>query len=236
VAEKLRVLIATEHGLVRDALRAALEQEQDLTVVGEATNGAAAIAAVAEQAPDVAVLSADLPNLDGIRTSCLIKERVPECAIIVLTDAHDDQRLVTDGLYCGARGYLTKECSISELVNAIRAVAHGETLIPPAVLGPLLTDLIDRRREHDGALMRLSQLSAREREVLGLVAQGAKTSQIADFLFISPETARTHVQNILGKLGLHSRLEAATFVIENSLLDHLAPERVLAQANGTRKS
>jgi DNA-binding NarL/FixJ family response regulator len=235
VVRQLRVLVATEHGLVRDALRAALEREDDLAVVGEATDGPAALAAVAEHAPDVAVLGADLPDLDGVRTSCLIKERSPECAIIVLTDAHD-QRLVTDGLHCGARGYLTNDCSVSELVDAIRAVADGETLIPPAVLGPLLTDLIDRRREHDGALMRLSQLSAREREVLGLVAQGAKTSQIAGFLFISPETARTHVQNILGKLGLHSRLEAATFVIENSLLDHLAPERVLAQANGTRKS
>ena len=221
--EKLRVLIATEHGLVRDALRAALEREDDLTVVGEATNGAAALAAVAAEAPDVAVLSADLPNVDGVRTSCLIKERSPECAIIVLTDAHDDRRLVTDGLYCGARGYLTKDCSISDLVDAIRAVASGETLIPPAVLGPLLTDLIDRRRHHETALLRLSRLSAREREVLGLIARGAKTTELAEQLVISTETARTHIQNILSKLDVHSRLEAATFVIENGLLDHLRP-------------
>jgi len=230
---KLRVLIAIEHALVRDALRTALEREDDLSVVGEATDGAAALAAVAEHSPDVAVISGDLPHLAGTRTSCLIKERAPDCAIIVLTDVHD-QRLLTDGLYCGARGYLTKDCSIAELVHAIRAVAGGETLIPPMMLGPLLTDLIDRRREHETALLRVSELSTREREVLALIANGARTSEIAAELVISPETARTHVQNMLGKLGLHSRLEAATFAIENGLLDHLAPERVLARANGTR--
>jgi len=231
---KLRVLIATEHGLVRDALRAALEQEEDLTVVGEATDCGAVLAAVASKAPDVAVLSADLPAVDGVRTSCRIKERAPVCAIIVLTDVHA-QRLLTDALYCGARGYLTKDCSISELVDAIRAVASGQTLIPPVMLGPLLTDLIDRRREHETALMRLSELSGREREVLALIARGAKTAEIAALLVISPETARTHVQNMLGKLGIHSRLEAATFVIENNLFDHLTPERALAGALGDGK-
>jgi DNA-binding NarL/FixJ family response regulator len=227
----LRVLIATQHGLMREALSAALEREEDLVVVGEATDGAAAIAAVAELVPDVAVLSADLADLDGVRASCLIKERAPDCAIIVLTSAHD-QRLLTAGLYCGARGYLTNDCSISELVDAIRAVAGGETLIPPLMLGPLLTDLIDRRQEHDGALMKLSKLSAREREVLGLIAQGARTAEIAEALVISSETARTHVQNMLGKLDVHSRLEAATFVIENGLLDHLAPSSALVATNG----
>jgi DNA-binding NarL/FixJ family response regulator len=187
-----------------------------------ATDGPAAIMAVEEHAPDVAVLSTDLPNLDGIQTSCQIKAFAPECAIIVLTDAQD-QRLLTDGLYCGARGYLTKDCSVAELVGAIRAVASGETLIPPGMLGPLLTDLIDRRREHEGALMKLAALSTREREVLGLVSKGLKTSELTDALVISPETARTHIQNILSKLGLHSRLEAATFVIENGLLETLQP-------------
>jgi DNA-binding NarL/FixJ family response regulator len=235
VPGQLRVLIATEHGLVRDALRAALEREDDLTVVGEATDGRAALAAVASKEPDVAVLGADLPHLDGVRTSCLIKERAPDCAIIVLTDAHD-QRLLTDGLYCGARGYLTKDCSISELVDAIRAVANGETLIPPVMLGPLLMDLIERRREHETALLKLSELSSREREVVAMIARGAKTAEIAAALVISPETARTHIQNMLTKLGLHSRLEAATFVIENNLLDHLTPERALVGALGDGKS
>jgi len=232
LAEGLRVLVATEYGLVREALRAALEREQDLTVVGMATNGPDAIEAVEEQAPDVAVLSADLPDLDGVQTSCRIKACAPECAIIVLADAHN-LRILTDGLYCGARGYLSKDCSIAELVGAIRAVAGGETLIPAGMLGPLLTDLIDRRRGHEGALMRLSKLSPREREVLALLARGLKTSALTEKLVISPETARTHIQNILSKLGLHSRLEAATFVIENGLLEHLRPPAEgLAAAGG----
>jgi DNA-binding NarL/FixJ family response regulator len=218
--DTLHVLIADEHGIFRDALRTALERESDIRVVGEASEGPHAVAAAEECRPDVAILSAGLPAVDGVRASCMITERVPECRIIVLA-AVEDQRVLTDGLGCGARGYLTKDSSVEDLVGAVRAVARGETLIPPPMLGPLLTELIDRRHEHERALMKLTALSPREREVLALVAQGAKTSAIAASLVISPETARTHVQNILGKFGAHSRLEAAAFVIENGLLEHL---------------
>jgi DNA-binding NarL/FixJ family response regulator len=217
---KLRVLIADEHGIFRDALRAALEREPDLEVVGEAAEGPEAVTAVDRTRPDVVVLSATLATSSGIRASCLIRERAPDCWIIVLADVQD-QRVLTDGFGCGASGYLTKDCSLEELVEAIRAVARGETLIPQAMLGPLVSDLLDRRRDHDGALLKLGDLSPREREVLALLARGAKTSAIAEALFISPETVRTHIQNILTKLGVHSRLEAASFVIENGLLDHL---------------
>jgi DNA-binding NarL/FixJ family response regulator len=217
---KLRVLIADEHGIFRDALRAALEREPDLELVGEAAEGAEVVATVERIRPDVAILSATLATYSGVRASCLIRERAPDCWIIVLGDVQD-QRLLTDGLGCGASGYLTKDCSLEELVEAIRAVARGETLIPQVMLGPLLSDLLDRRRDHESALLKLGDLSPREREVLALVARGAKTSAIAEELFISPETARTHIQNILSKLDVHSRLEAAAFVIENGLLEHL---------------
>jgi two-component system, NarL family, nitrate/nitrite response regulator NarL len=218
--DKLQVLIADEHGIFRDALRAALEREPDLEVVGEAAEGPEAVAAVERTRPDVAVLSATLTTYSGVRASCLIRERAPDCRTIVLADVQD-QRQLTDGLGCGASGYLTKDCSVEELVAAVRAVARGETLIPQMMLGPLLSDLLDRRGDHENALLKLGDLSPREREVLALVARGAKTSAIAEALFISPETARTHIQNILTKLEVHSRLEAASFVIENGLLDHL---------------
>lgn len=224
-ATKLQVLIADEHGIFRDALRAAFEREPDLQIVGEAAEGPEAVTAVERTRPDVAILSATLTTYSGVRASCMIRERAPECRTIVLADVQD-QRQLTDGLGCGASGYLTKDCSVDELVGAVRAVARGETLIPPVMLGPLLTNLLDRRREHEHALLKLSELSPREREVLGLVARGHKTTRIAETLVISPETARTHVQNILAKLGLHSRLEAAAFVIENGLLDHLLAEPV----------
>jgi DNA-binding NarL/FixJ family response regulator len=220
--EKLRVLLADEHGIFRSAVRAALDREPDLEVVAEAGDGPDAIDAVRRSQPDVAVLSATLATFSGVRTSCMIRDRHPDCRTIVLADVQD-QRQLTDGLGCGASGYLTKDASIEELVEAVRAVARGETLIPPVMLGPLLSDLMDQRNLREQALLMLGDLSRREREVLALVAKGTKTAAIAGMLVISPETARTHIQNVLTKLGVHSRLEAAAFVIENGLLDHLDP-------------
>jgi DNA-binding NarL/FixJ family response regulator len=219
----VRVLIAHSARLHRDAVRAALDREADLEVVAEVANAADAVEACLEVHPDVAILDALLPDYASVQPGCAIRDRNGVgCRILVVAEASDLATL-TDGLGCGARGYLTHDASIADLVEAVRTVARGETLIPPPMLGPLLNDLLERRRDHEQALMRLADLSPREREVLGLLARGMRTSAIAEELVISPETARTHAQNILTKLGLHSRLEAATFVIENGLLDHLRP-------------
>lgn len=219
-AQMLRVLIADESGLFRDVLKLALEREPDLEVAAWAADGPAAVRAAEERGPDVALLSASLPTDDGVRVSCMIKERVPGCHVIVLAD-EEDQRLLTDGLGCGAGGFMTRDCSLESLVEGVRAVARGETLVPPVMLGPLLTGLVARQSEHEDALLKVGQLTRREREVLALIARAMKTTAIAEALFISPETARTHIQNLLTKLGFHSRLEAASFVIDNALLDHL---------------
>jgi DNA-binding NarL/FixJ family response regulator len=222
-AGKLQVLISDEHGIFRDALRAALEREPDLEVVGEAAGGPEAVTAAERLHPDVAILSATLATYGGVRASCLIRDCAPDCRTIVLADIQN-QRQLSDGLDCGASAYLTKDASVEELVEAVRAVARGETLIPPVMLGPLLSELLERRDRHEQALLKIAELSPREREVLALVADGLKTSGIAEELVISPETARTHVQNVLGKLGVHSRLEAASFVIENGLISHIRVE------------
>lgn len=218
----VNVLIASEHRLDREALKAALECEPDLVVVAEAADGEEALVVAERLQVEVVLLSSGLPGFDGAQPSCLIKSRVPESRIVVLANAQD-QGLLTDGLGCGASGYLTKDCSLSELLETVRGVARGEVLIPPTMLGPLLTELIGRRNEHEAALLRLAGLSPRERQVLGLVTRGMKTAGIAEELVISTETARTHIQNTLTKLGMHSRLEAAAFVIENGLVDHLDP-------------
>jgi two-component system NarL family response regulator len=223
----VRILVAHSARLHRGAIAAALECERDLHVVAEADNAAEAVEACDRLQPDVAILDGHLPGYEVVKPGCAIKERNTQCAILVLADAND-LGMLTDGLGCGARGYLTKDCSIAELVDAVRAVSNGETLIPPVMLGPLLSDLLERRRDHETAFMRMAELSSREREVLALVARGHTTAAIGETLVISPETARTHIQNILGKLGLHSRLEAATFVIENGLLDHLTPPAATA--------
>ena len=219
--EKIRVLLADEQSLFREAVKVVLSNEDDLVVVGEARDGQQAIAEVERVRPDVALLDVNLPNCDGIRAAEQISVRVPDCRVIVFSGQQDEQVLV-NALEAGASGYLSKEAPLAELIEATRAVHRGEALVPPQMLGALLKRLIHRRRERDESLRWIAKLTRREREVLRLLAQGADNDGIAQHLVISPETARTHIQNVLGKLGVHSRLEAAAFVMQNGLLDDLA--------------
>jgi len=217
----LRIVLADEQSLFREAVKVVLESQVDIEVVAEARDGLQAVAEVEQTKPDVSLLDVNLPNCDGIRATSLIKERVPDCRVLVLT-GEEDQATLVEALEAGASGYLTKECPLSELIEATRAVHRGETLIPPRMLGSLLSRLIHRRREQDDALQRISKLTKREKEVLAFLAEGRDNDGIAQALVISPETARTHIQNVLGKLEVHSRLEAAAFVIQNGILDDLA--------------
>ena len=217
---RLRIILADEQSLFREAVKVVLESQPDIEVVAEARDGIQAVAVAEESRPDVALLDINLPNCDGIRATSMIKERVPDCKVLVLTGEEDQETLV-EALEAGASGYLTKECPLSELMEATRAVHRGETLIPSRMLGALLSRLIRRRREQDEALQRISKLTKREREVLAFLAEGRDNDGIAQALVISPETARTHIQNVLGKLGVHSRLEAAAFVIQNGILEDL---------------
>ena len=223
--EPIRILLADQHALFREALRTGLENERDLRVVAQARTGAEAMVEADRTVPHVAIVDAEIPAHDAVVTIAGIKERVPRCAVLALGADEDPRRLV-ELLDAGANGYLTKEAPLSELVDATRAIHRGETLIPQRMLGPLLTALLQRRREQDHAHDRLSRLTRREREVLALLAGGADNESIASVLVISPQTARTHIQNILGKLAVHSRLEAAAFVTQNGIL----PELVAAEA------
>lgn len=225
---KLQVLVAVDHGLYREALKAALERDPEFEAVLEKSDGTETVSAAERLGADVVILSVGFPVDEGVQESCLIRERVPGCRVIALADS-EDQRLLAENLGCGASAYLTPDCSLTELAEAVRAVARGEILVPPRMLGPLLSDLIVRRHDRESALLRLAELSPREREVLALVTRGTRTRAIAEALVISPETARTHIQNVLAKLGVHSRLEAASFVIENDLLDHLNGRKQLAR-------
>jgi DNA-binding NarL/FixJ family response regulator len=216
----IRILLADEQSLFRDAVRVVLSSEDDLVVVGEAGDGIQAVAEAERVQPDVALLDASLPNCDGIRATQLISLKVPDCRVIVFS-AQEDEQILVQALEAGASGYLSKGAPLAELIDATRAVRRGEALVPPRMLGALLQRLIVRRRERDDALKRMAKLTRREREVLALVAQGADNDAIAQHLVISPETARTHIQNVLGKLGVHSRLEAAAFVTQNGILDDL---------------
>jgi DNA-binding NarL/FixJ family response regulator len=218
--EPIKVLLADAQALVREAFRSVLESSDGIVVVAEAADGMQAVAEAERTRPDLALVDADLPNRDSTHTTLLIRERTPGCRVLVLSDRGDEGTLATAMEY-GASGFLTKGSPIAELLEAVHAVHRGDTLVPPRMLGSLLQRLIHRRREQDDAIRQLSRLTRRERQVLGLLAGGADNDSIAQALVISPETARTHVQHVLSKLGMHSRLAVAAFVVSNGLVDEL---------------
>jgi DNA-binding NarL/FixJ family response regulator len=215
-SETIRVLVADAHSLFREAVTAVLQNEEDIDVVVQAGDGLQAVYAAEQARPDVCLVDASLPNCDGVRATALILDRSPDSRVIVVA-ADGGERLLLNVVEAGASGYVSKEAPLAELLDATRRVYRGETLIPGHLLGALLRQLIRHRRHHDQALRTLGRLTKREREVLALLADGADNEAIAQDLVISPQTARTHIQNILGKLDVHSRLEAAAFVMHNGI-------------------
>ena len=222
--EPIRILLADQQSLFREALRTGLESQPDLRVVAQARNGPDAVAEALRSRPDVAIIDADLPVIKGVAAAAEIRERAPMCRVLILGTVEDHRALVTI-LEAGANGYLTKEAPLDELIAATRAIAAGQTLVPPKMLGPLLSGLLRRKREQETALARISMLTRRERDVLALLSDGADTDTIAGTLVISPQTARTHIQNILNKLSVHSRLEAAALVAQSGISADLIPTR-----------
>jgi DNA-binding NarL/FixJ family response regulator len=221
---RVRILLADAHSLFREAVRMALDGQHDLSVVAEARDGLQAVSEAERSRPDVALLDAALPNCDGVRATELIAQRVPDCRV-VLVSAEEDHGLLMAAVLAGARGFLTKGSPLEDLIATTRGVAEGETRIPPRLLGHLVDRLVRRRHEQDQALKRISKLTRREKEVLGLLAEGGDNDAIAQALVISPQTARTHVQNVLGKLGVHSRLEAAALARRNDVVEELSESR-----------
>jgi DNA-binding NarL/FixJ family response regulator len=217
VAEPIRILIADGHALFRQALRSILEAEPDFDVVAEASDVGQVLSEAGRATPDVVLLDESLAVGSVGHTASLLHGSVPGCQIVVLASDEDDAELLA-AVEAGVTGFITKNVGLGELLEGTRLVHEGQALIPPTMLRTLLTTLRERRLREREALLRISQLTTREREVLELLASGAKNRAIAKALMISPDTARTHVQNILGKLGLHSRLEAARFARQTELV------------------
>jgi DNA-binding NarL/FixJ family response regulator len=214
------VLVAIRLGMLRQAVGRALSAADGVEVVAEHADGGAAIAAAERLQPDVAIVDADLGDGDGVHATCVLNERVPSCRILLLAEA-DDPRLLRGSIACGASAFLTKDASLDEVVAGVRAVAGGDTLVPPHMLGDLLRGLVHRQRNGLDARIRLASLTPRERTVAALLARGTSTHDIAHTLVVSVETARTHVQHVLGKFGVHSRTEAAALLLENGLVEEL---------------
>lgn len=218
----IRVLIVDNQQLFTEALRTLLELEDDIEVVGEAYDGTSAVERISATKPDIAVLDLRMPGLNGIEVTERVKPEFESLKVIILTAA-DDNEFLTRAVEAGVDGYLTKDCAMEELAASIRRVMSGETIIPATQLKDLLRNLTYRKRQEmsPGAYL-ASFLTQREKEVLRLLVAGKSNDAIAAELFISQNTVRTHIQNILSKLSVHSKLEAVAFAIRHGVVE---PER-----------
>ena len=216
----IRLVLAEGRALFCETMKAVLEREPDMEVVEVARDGHSALVTSGRVRPDVLVLDAALPNGDGLELTSVLKERHPGIAILYVAERPDEESLDA-ALAAGADGYLTKDSALIDFVHAIRTLARGERVIPPTMLGGVIERMLRRHAEREEALRVTSRLTRREREVLSLVADGATYDSIAQHLVISPQTARTHLQNVLGKLGVHSRAEAVAFVRRHRPLQDL---------------
>ena len=205
---KTRIMIVDDHEVVRLGLRTAFEAEPDLVVVGEASNGAEALAKVAVLDPQLILMDVRMEKMDGIETCREIKNRYPDVHILMLT-SYTDEDAVIASILAGASGYLLKHLSRADLLRSIRMAAAGQILID--------ADATKRAMEHM-IQMPGSELTEREREVLALIARGYTNKQIAEALTVTEKTARNHVSHILEKLGLSRRSEAAVYAVEHKLV------------------
>jgi DNA-binding NarL/FixJ family response regulator len=216
--EPIRVLVVDDHALFRRGLEMVLAQESDIEVVGEAGDGAEAVEKAADLLPDVVLMDVRMPRRSGIEACTAIKDVAPSTRIIMLTIS-DEEGDLYEAIKAGATGYLLKEISIDEVATAIRAVAGGQSLISPAMASKLLTEFATLIKREDRQQVPVPRLTDRELEVLRLVARGLNNKDVAKQLYISENTVKNHVRNILEKLQLHSRMEAVVYAVREKLLE-----------------
>jgi two-component system NarL family response regulator len=217
--EPIRVLVVDDHALFRRGLQMVLEQEPDIEVVGEASDGSEAVQKASDTLPDIVLMDVRMPKRGGIDACTMIHETVPSTKIIMLTIS-DEEADLYDAIKAGAMGYLLKEISIEEVASAIRAVHGGQSLISPSMASKLLTEFASMiKRTDDRQQVPTPRLTDREMEVLKLVAKGLNNRDIAKQLFISENTVKNHIRNILEKLQLHSRMEAVVYAVREKLLE-----------------
>jgi DNA-binding NarL/FixJ family response regulator len=214
--EALRVLLVDDHDLFRTGLRNLLE-EQGLAIVGEAGTGAEAVAFVRELTPDVVVMDLNMPSMGGVEATRHIAEVSPLTRVVMLTISDEDSD-VTDAILAGACGYLLKDASIQELVSGIQAAARGEALISPHIATKVLQRIRATSAQPEIEEMIRAELSEREIEVLKLIANGKDNAVIAAELHISPKTVKNHISNILMKLQIDNRIQAAVYAVRSGIV------------------
>ncbi len=218
-AQRVRLLICDDHKILTDALATVVGLDGTLEMVAPPVHEPeSAIEICTEQLPDVVLMDIVFKGgMSGIDATRKIKEVSPSTKVVIMT-AHDEDRLLVEAVEAGASGFLGKDEAAEELLAAAKAAAEGEVLIDPGTLTRLLAQVARERAEQRDAQMLLNDLTDREREILQLLAEGMRNDDIATKLFISPQTVQTHVRNILGKLRVHSKLEAVAFAVKHGAI------------------
>lgn len=207
MTERITVLLVDDHRVVREGVRVFLSTQPDLLVVGEAERGADAVAIAAQHVPDVALVDLVMPGMDGVETTRRLKDVSPRTQVVVLTSYHDDGHIFP-ALRAGALSYMLKDVGVDALADAVRKAARGEAVLHPQVAGRVIREL---QGQQSDAHRLVAALSERELEVLGLIAKGLSNAEIAERLLLSEKTVKGHVSNVLGKLQLADRTQAAVF-------------------------
>ena len=217
--ERLRVMVADDHALFRRGLQMVLEAEPDIDLVGEASDGVEAVEKSQELMPDVILMDVRMPKRSGIEAASQIKDLLPHVKILMLTIS-DEEADLYDAIKAGASGYLLKEIPIEEVADAIRSVWAGQSRISPSMASKLLNEFAAMSKATgDRSQIPAPRLTDREMEVLRLVAKGMNNRDIAKDLYISENTVKNHIRNILEKLHLHSRMEAVVYAVREKLLE-----------------
>lgn len=211
-ADKIRLLVVDDHKVVRNGLRVFISLYDDIEVVGEAMNGQQALEQCAARQPHVVLMDMAMPVMDGPTATRLIRERYPQIQIVALT-SFDEERIIHEAIEAGAVGFLYKDVEEEELIGAIRNAREGRPVLAPEATQALM------QRSSKAAALPTEPLTGREQEVLNLVARGMTNPQIAEQLVISTSTVQFHVHNILGKLGVSTRTEAASVAIQRGLVE-----------------
>jgi two-component system response regulator NreC len=213
---KLRILLADDHIVMRTGLRALLERQPDLEVVGESENGRETIELAASLRPDVVVMDVGMPDMNGIEATKAIVTQRPTTAVVILS-MHSDESYVMRALKAGARGYLLKDSAAADLIGAIQAVSQNKSFFSPRVSRILAEDYV-RVLKQKGAVDTYDLLTTREREILQLLAEGKANKEVATTLNISPYTVETHRSHILQKLNLHNPAELVLYAVRKGII------------------
>ena len=211
--DKIKIMVADDHAILRDGIRALLELHEDIEIIGEASDGNEAIEKARELMPDLIIMDIAMPGMDGLEATRRIRKRNPKAKVLMLTQ-HDNREYILPAIKAGASGYVPKRALGSELVSAIRAVQRGESFLYPSAATALIQDYLQQSKEEEP----YDRLTAREREILKLIADGHPSRKIAEMLGLSIKTVLGHRAKTMEKLNLHNRTELIKYAMRKGLV------------------